>query len=388
MGREVPWGVCVSESLVCGECDFRSGSRKLYDEISTGQRGRKAGSPNYKLQIGLSHTSIGNTEMSQLLNTLDIPSPSNNAMQKASNKVCDQLVDHNERCMKNIISDLKQMDSVKNSPQPFVFNAEPATQVSLVTVENTTKDKKIVDLVLKNKLCRVARGLQKTTGLPVKCPNHRGKCTATLQKDEVIGNEGRWAEESLRKLAETGANVKHLTTDADSTLFSTAENLHAAGITATQPVQQLDTRHLGKSQRSKVKLSIFSDDTFPGRTADERKRAKARFADDLAARCHAEHSQAHRQAGRYPALIKRHMTYVVDAIVMCYQGNHALCKIHSFVCKGTRGDNWVKNSCYLGEKGMCKLQNWAGYSGKNKAPAQHTEGRSCKPWHKQICAEK
>jgi len=166
---------------------------------------------------------------------------------------------------------------------------------------------------------------------------------------DSIGNERLLAEESLRKLAERGAEVKHLTTDADSTLYQAAEYLHGTGVTSTTPIHQLDTRHLGKSQRSKVKATGFSDDVFSGRTAEDRKTQQARFADDLASRCQAEHSAAYRQSGRHRDVLKRNMTFVTDAILLCYQGDHSLCRIHSFVCKGTRGDNWIKNSCFLAD---------------------------------------
>lgn len=33
-------------------------------------------------------------------------------------------------------------------------------------------------------------------------------------------------------------------------------------------------------------------------------------------------------------MVKRHLSYVIDAIIKCYQGDCTLCKCHSYVCKG------------------------------------------------------
>jgi len=168
MEKEEPWGVCVTESLTCGECQFKSESRKLYDEVTKSEKpGRNAGAPNYRLQVALSHTGIGNTEMSQILNALGLPSPAMSSMQRASNFVGEKLAEHNEDSMRQIVRDLQTMDTIKDLPQPAALNVEmdcrynnplysgvgktpfqPATQVSLVAIENTTKDKKVIDLVV------------------------------------------------------------------------------------------------------------------------------------------------------------------------------------------------------------------------------------------------
>ena len=44
-------------------------------------------------------------------------------------------------------------------------------------------------------------------GRNVKCPNHRGICTANLDRTDVIGNESRSAERCAHKIAQ---DEKHL----------------------------------------------------------------------------------------------------------------------------------------------------------------------------------
>jgi hypothetical protein len=55
-------------------------------------------------------------------------------------------------------------------------------------------------------------------GRNVKCPNHRGICTANLDRTDVIGNESRSAERCACKIAqdETPLVVGQFTSDGDS----------------------------------------------------------------------------------------------------------------------------------------------------------------------------
>lgn len=366
--NEIKWGMCQKESLICKSCKYRSKTKKLYDEVNTGNRGQKPGAPNYRLQVGLSHTSIGNSEFSHLLNTLNMPSPALSGMQKNSNTVCNELVTQNNQTMLEIENSIKAMNVIKglpereassinlemdcryNNPQYSGVGNTPfqaATQVSLTSVENCSKEKKVIDLVVKNKLCQTARRLERKSGESVSCPNHKGICSANLQVHSVIGDEGSWAKESLLKMASNKTEVKHLTTDADSSLYCSARDLYETGITSVEPQHQLDTRHIGKSQRGKVKNMIFDMKTFSGKTASERRTQQARFADDIASRCHAEHSAAYRQLGGHSPKLERNITFAKDAILLCYQGDHSLCKLYSYVCRGDKGDNWIRNSSFL-----------------------------------------
>jgi hypothetical protein len=65
---------------------------------------------------------------------------------------------------------------------------QAGTQVTDSMIDNNTKDKKIVSLFTRNKLCNVASRLR-GKGFNIICPNHDGLCTANLAEDAVIGNE-------------------------------------------------------------------------------------------------------------------------------------------------------------------------------------------------------
>ena len=65
---------------------------------------------------------------------------------------------------------------------------QPATQSVYCISENETHNKDIICVNIDNMLCDTAQ-LMRAKGRNVKCPNHRGICTANLDRTDVIGNE-------------------------------------------------------------------------------------------------------------------------------------------------------------------------------------------------------
>jgi hypothetical protein len=363
---EVKWGLGWQEGLKCPKCHYRSGKMKLYNEVTTTSRGRKAASINYGLQVGLSHTAISNTGMSNVLLAMNIPSPSLSAMQKSANKVGDLIVQENEGDMKRIREDLGRLNEVKGLPRNTGVNVEmdsrynnppytcvgntpyqAASQVCHVTVENMTKKKFVVNMVSKNKLCQKGEIIRRKTGKRP-CPDHSG-CTANIPETAVIGNEKQWAKESIKTLSDEGFNTHIITTDPDSSSYRAASELHADGMLKYEAKHQLDTRHFSNNQRKLVLNSKFSTKMFRGNTVKERNLHQARLSNDLPARCQAEHKGAMQHFGGDQRCVKRSLTYARDSVVLCYQGDHSQCAKKSFACKGRKRNNWLKNSAFLNE---------------------------------------
>ena len=102
-------------------------------------------------------------------------------------------------------------------------------------------------------LCDTAQ-LMRAKGRNVKCPNHRGICTANLDRTDVIGNESRSAETCAHKIAqdETPLVVGQFTSDGDSAAsigFERGQQTHS-----TVCIENLrDTRHQSESHRKLVK---------------------------------------------------------------------------------------------------------------------------------------
>lgn len=89
-----------------------------------------------------------------------------------------------------------------------------------------------------------------------------------------------------------GINVNVITTDPDSSSYRAAADLHQQGSLTTPPQHQLDTHHISRGQRRNIKKTYFSTQILPGRTAAERRQVQNWLADDIPARCTAEHQAA------------------------------------------------------------------------------------------------
>ena len=359
---EVKWGLGWQERLKCGKCNYVSPKFKLYTQVESNKRGPKAAAVNYGVQVGLSHTSISNTGMCNILYAMNTPAPSPRGMQKCTNIVSDSVIKCSEHDMASIrksiveVNKLRgaentsvnvEMDCRYNNPIHSGVGKTPfqaGTQVTHVTVENTTPTKKVINVVNKSKLCQKCAVNKIKKG--VKCAHN---CSANISMESTIGNEEEWARESISILNRDGIHVKHVTTDPDSKTYKALEKNFEEGLTTSKPVHQIDTRHLGNNQRKYIKNSKFSDNMFPGRLSKDRKNSQSRFALDLSRRCEAEHEAAvHTHAGEIAkvkqALTKRNF---LEAIIACYQCDHRLCKRNSYVCQAGKNKNWVSQSKYL-----------------------------------------
>jgi hypothetical protein len=199
-------GLAWKESMKCVTCGYQSPLRNIYETVQANRRGPKTAALNYAAQVGLSHTSIASTGLSNILLAMDIPSLSLSGMQKCANKVGDMLVEHNTENMRGIRKELQELNTVKGLPASAPVNVEmdcrynnpiysavgnspfqAATQVSHITVENATRKKYIVDVQTHSKLCQQGEWIARTTGHRP-CPEHPG-CTADPPQSAVIGNE-------------------------------------------------------------------------------------------------------------------------------------------------------------------------------------------------------
>ena len=237
---EIQRGLCWREQLACDLCDYISPRRKLYKDVENRNRGPKTASANHGAQVGMAHTGVSNTGLCKILLATDTPAPAKSSMQAAANRVNKILENTNEEHMNQICRDLQQiqaargqktdinieMDARYNNPvyagvgvTPF----QPATQVTQLVAENVTSKKMIIQVTNKSKLCQVcALNRSQDSGKP-------HQCTANLKLDDSIGDERRWAQESLSALQDKGIGVNIITTDPDGSAFKAAEGMFLDG---------------------------------------------------------------------------------------------------------------------------------------------------------------
>ncbi|CAC5375536.1 unnamed protein product [Mytilus coruscus] len=297
--------MCWREKVVCTMCKYESLMYPLYEEIGEeGKKGRKAGAPNRRLQIGLADTGISNTAWYQLMRTVSHPAPSRTDMQRQSNESIQQSV---------------VWISNKDSFQP-------GTQATTTIVENVTARKKIIAVHDANKLCKTASYLR-STGENAICPGHQGHCSANLKPWDSIGNEELYGELLADQLAEDEQPlvIGQITTDGDSHAYRGFSKKHSEVVNLT-PENLPDPRHLASTQLRSID--------------------KGRFW------CTVEYNFAIKEAaGELDRLVNR-LSYVADCIIDCYTGHCGdTCRAYSYICKGTESDFWGKE--FLPEHARC-----------------------------------
>lgn len=359
---EKKWGLSCREQAICTKCTYKSKMYNMYDEIVTNKKGRKAATINQGLQVALHHTPISTTGFRKVCLGSNIPAPSVSGMQHAANKVSEKIEQTNIKDMKQqreLIKEVKrlrgedpktinvQADGVYNNAiysgigkTPF----QPATQCTYTVIENETYKHKIVDSNPKSKLCSKKKKIHTTS---TEVGEHAGTCSANINMRDNIGNEQRWAYECFENLLEDGLEVEEITTDPDSSAYRAAESLYEAGLTTTIPKHYLDTRHVAANHRKYINNLSSVCDIMPARLKAQRTKLQSRFATDLAARCQAEYTQAHMKFKDLQEM-KSKLSFVTDAVISCYCGDHSDCMKYSFVCsKSKRRKSWVENSPYL-----------------------------------------
>ena len=200
---------------------------------------------------------------------------------------------------------------------------QPASQVVYTICENVTSNKDIISVATHNKLCQTGALQAQRKGGVQECvtENHVGECTATITAQQSIGDEYRWATDCVEELLEDNITVKYFTTDCDSHANAASGDCYKRHQKKHSPPCHLkDTQ-----QRRKIINTTFSHAMFPGRLAAQHAKSKQRFADDVVKRCAAEHKEAYTRYHGDDAKLKTALSYSVDAIISCYQGNHASC---------------------------------------------------------------
>lgn len=335
------WGLVWEIAANCTKCNFKSDPKKIYEEISTGQCGRKSADVNIGLQVGLSKQGISNTGIRQVLAAANVIPPASSNMQKASNKVTKLIQQCNEQDMTRKCDELKHLNVTIGRPASDPIPAEAdgtynnkiysgigktpfqaGTQSTFLVAENLTKEKKIISTKTYSKLCSCIRPRKETP--------HRTDCTANLDKAATIGNEGLYLTEAVRSINETGLQIGNLTMDGDSSSRHTASQISQPGGSTINP--QYCTRHLSRTMQNRCKKTTFSASMFPGHNKLQRNQLQNRFAYDLSDRIQAEFNCAIKDLGKDTSKLESKLADITDAIIDCYRGSCQRCDEHSYVC--------------------------------------------------------
>lgn len=359
--REKQRGVCWQEALKCDKCTFKTKLYKLYDEIPSSGRGRRAAVPNRSLQVGLSHSSMTISGLRTVLLSMNVPAPSYSGMQVSANKVLQTLIEVNKKDMFNRQVKLKSLNKEKGLPEPAMIRVEadgrynnplrsggghtpfaPSTQSVYTVVEGETTKKQIIAVNIQNKLCQIGALIASRTGNFDVCQTgHSGHCSATTAYENNIGDEYSWAKQCFKNIDENGLVVKYVTTDADSRAANAALDVFEDSLTKDKACHHLhDTRHFSASQKRNTNKFNFSQAMFQVQTKSAKEHQLRLFSDDLSSRCTAEFNGAFKFYSGNVNKMKEALNNTVSTIIRCVQGDHSSCQRHSFVCGGTTGLVW------------------------------------------------
>ena len=362
--QEGKWGLAISQSLKCLNCNYRSKTAKLYEEIKLHPgRGRKSAAPNVALGAALKHTSIGIEKARDIFSAIDLPVPSASAMQKLAVHVskvtttvaqrgCNEkieLVSGEDRTI-GLKADCRYNTARLSTSRRTGLNQ--TSQGVTVFIEDKSGENFIVAAHVQNKVC-IQGTKMRAKGLDVQCPGHDG-CTATVRRMDSLSE--KVAGESVGKqFVDMGITVTHITTDGDA---QCAKGLQE--VTPT-PVKALsDTTHLAQTQLRRGRSAEWSDNMFAGvKQKGTKSLCTQALAKDLKRRCVIVLRTLHKKHKGKLDDIQQEAALAVKAIIMCYQGDCEHCneKIVTACLGGKEGeDSWVTRSSFLQEQKIDCLQ--------------------------------
>lgn len=353
-------GLCWVEQATCTKCNYKSKPYKLFSEVNTNRRGPKAAAPNVGIHAAMTQTPVGYTSLRKILLASNTPAPSQKGLFKSASKASQKIVEENQRDMKSRRLNLKEINKLREQKDPNIISVEgdaaynnpiyagigktpfqAATQATYIMAEGTTKNRDIIALCTRSKLCMT--GARRKSS----CPGTDHECSANIPMSATIGNEQSMAEECINDIVKDGLKISSLTTDPDSGALRAAETLYKKNILKFKPEHFIDTRHLSDNQRKSINKVSFSRTMFQGRTKEIREKNQKKFAHDIVKRCEAEFSASQNKYAGDILMLKRSLSHAKFAIIKCYQKNHTECRKHSLVCTGGKVKNWMNNNCYL-----------------------------------------
>ena len=342
-------GLATWEKLVCDRCGYSSSRQKFYDEMKRDGPGERIAVINMAAQVALADTPMAVTAFRQMMASMDLPVPSEKTLQDMATRYSDIMEEENKRDMQRWIEVVKRVNTLKgNKPgAPIRGQADtryhtplgnlrgrkpgqPSDNSNATFVEEVTKMKKVLANHLKIKTCGMCKWWK---SYRLKAPPHR--CTANTCQEAPIGNEEGSGEKMARDLLNSNVRVSGLVTDGDSQTWRGMARVMREE--AVRPIRVKHERcrvHISRNVRAKVSATKWSPTMFPGAKAENRNRVKHRFANDLAQRLNAEHEQALAQFGmRTRYKVERAMDKAMQAIPLCYAGDHTRCFQDSLVCR-------------------------------------------------------
>lgn len=349
-----PWGVYCSVVITCTHCGYKSDPTRLYEELDSGKRGRKAAVGNVRLQLMLQDTPIGPTEAQLLFAAVGLNAGCLSSMQRGAYKAAqatedithmdmikwrttiqDVLKDRGVLCFNHISGgfDVRYNGSSMSSS---VTPGPGATQGVGLFTENITSQQKCLGLDYQNILCPSgarlrARGVDIVCGEGPMEDRHPG-CTSTLPPGRHI-SEYKAAENIADDLHdESGISVTHLVTDSDGTGREAFKSVNKQNDTTLPDITWYkDLMHVGWNMKQKIKAHKFSTEAFGLKlngdswNYKERMECVKALATDVQERTAITLKKAVTYFNGDVSKLQKNSEKITQYMIKCYQGNHKSC---------------------------------------------------------------
>lgn len=350
-----PWGIYSSVIITCTQCGYKSTRTKLYEEVDTGKRGRKAAVGNVRLQVMLQDTPIGPTEAQLLFAAVGLYSGSLSSMQRGAYKAAlttqdithldmikwrlmiqEVLRDRGVLCF-NHISGAFDVRYNGSSMSNAVTPGPGATQGVGVFTENVTSQQKALAMHYQNILCPTGAALR-AKGEDIVCgegpleERHPG-CTATLPPGKHISEYLAAAGIAQELHEESNLSVTHLVTDSDGTGPEAFKSVNKKNDpTLPEMTRYKDLMHVGWNQLKQIKVHKFSKEAFGLKqngeswNYKERNECRKALAIDVKERTALTLKKALSHYAGDVHKLEANAKKITSYIIQCYQGDHSSCK--------------------------------------------------------------
>ena len=383
-----PWGVFSSVVLTCKSCGSRSERTKLYKEVDTNKRGRKAAEGNLRLALIAQDMPIGPTEAQLLFAAVGIRAGSLTSLQKNAVKAANiteevtrkdmlKWIDHakdilNDREVKHPDHISVQFDALYHSMNKSNAHCpgQGAAQATGTCAETITPKKKIIAYHHVNKVClkgsRQRVGDKKVICGTASSKLHHG-CTATQPRGQAI-SEYNMAEQIAKSLHTEGAVPTNVTSDSDGRgrdAFIAVNKLYNKFLPPAK--WNKDPSHLSRNMRQKISSHSFTGNSFGTKKTGQKWNYKEKLdlkkalALDVSRRVSLTLSNMRKYWKGDVTLMKRNVDIVRGYMMQCYSGDHSSCKSSVLACLTgcagpSKGRCWFSNSHIMKASGITSLQ--------------------------------
>ena len=321
-------GLCLTFECVCRNCSF-STFKKMFDECTSGRRGPPSGSLNESILLATLKTKAGPDDLLFFLACMNVQGPNASSVYKRFSRISDQVVSVNHDSMLENQKYVQRFTAVRGEDINNVsvetdtsFNNriqsgyEAGTQSFTPVIEQTTGKCLPIAVSICNKLCNKR-----------KCNHNNEKCKKNYNSEESIASsEAKSLVTNMQSIqSDNILTVQSVTCDGSTQMDKAIRDFSKSSGT---PVRRyICFVHRMRTLQKNIKNMIIKTPTI---RANCRKNFTQKLSTYLRGRVRLELVRIRKLFSTTQFVEKAKS--VISNIVDCISGNHAGCRLNSFVC--------------------------------------------------------